>query len=329
MPVSPSKSWRRARRDTWLLRGAAFVISVMLWMTVLGGKKVEMTKKITLDYQLPKGLVISNQAPREVIFRVSGPRAFLKEIEDREMSIGIDLSTANVGDYEVPIREDMLDVPLGLRVLSVSQQTIPIKIERVVPKRVPIRAVFSGQLPPGIKISNVTLKPSTVEVKGAPSRLQTIESVPSEPITPTPNSLRQEFDVRLSLLELPGVFIEEAARVVHVVAELEGSLSRRWFTGIPVAVRVGSGPSAKFVDPGPIGIRLKPGKVNFWLEGPDDVINKLKLKDIEVWAEIPALKFGRYKSRLDWRLAPELRVVKRSSDMVDVNVPVLSKEQGQ
>lgn len=40
-----NKSWRRARRDTWLLRGAAFVISVMLWMTVLGGKKIEMTKK--------------------------------------------------------------------------------------------------------------------------------------------------------------------------------------------------------------------------------------------------------------------------------------------
>jgi YbbR domain-containing protein len=323
MPANHLRAWRRARRDTWLLRAAAMVISIMLWMTVLGGKKVEMTKKIPLDYQLPKGLVISNQVPREVSYRVAGPRAFLKEIEDREMTIGIDLTSFNVGEYEVPIREDMLDVPLGLRVLSVSQSTIPLKIERVVPKWVPIRAVFAGQLPAGIRIARVTLKPSTVEIRGAPSRLQSIESVPTEPITPSPNSLKQETDVRLSMLELPGIHVDEGAKVVHVVAELEGSLSRKWIQNVPITVRIGAGRNAKYVDPTTLGIRIKPATVNFILEGPDEVISKLKPKDVEVWAEIPALKQGRYKARLDWRLAPELRVVKRSTDSVEVVVPQL------
>jgi len=323
MAAPLTKAWRRARRDVWLLRFAAFVISIMLWLTVLGGKRIEINKTISLDYQLPKNLVISNQAPKEVSFRVVGPRAFMKEYEERDIVIGIDLSNSNPGDYEVPISEERLDVPLGLRVVSVSQTTIPLKLERAVPKRVPIRAVFSGQLPDGIKIVSVTLKPSTVEVKGALSRLQSIDAVPTEPISPSPNSLRQEFDVKLSLAELPGIFVEDQATYVHVVAELEGSLSRKWFRDIQVGLRIGSGRSAKAVDATGLGIRMKPSLVSFLLEGPDVIISKLKASDIEVWAEIPGLRGGAYRSRLDWRLAPELRVVRRSGDWVDVVVPPL------
>ncbi len=323
MPAPLTKAWRRARRDIWLLRFAAFVISIMLWLTVLGGKRVEINKTITLDYQLPKSLVISNQAPKEVSFRVVGPRAFMKEYEERDIVIGIDLTNANPGDYEVPISEERLDVPLGLRVISVSQSTIPLKLEHALPKTVPIRAVFSGQLPDGIKVVSVTLRPSTVEIRGAPSRLQSIDAVPTEDISPSPNALRQEFDVKLSMKDMPGIVVENPNQFVHVVAELAGSLSRKWFRDISVGLKVGSGRNAKSVDATGLGIRMKPEKISFLLEGPDVIMSKLKPADIEAWAEIQTLKGGTYKSRLNWRLAPELRVVKRTSDWVDVVVPPL------
>ncbi len=317
-----TKAWKRVRRDTWLLRIAALIISIMLWISVLGGKKVEINKTVTLDYQVPKGLVISNQVPKEVNVRVTGPRAILKEYEQREILLTLKLSD-KVGDYAPKVDEGALDLPLGIKLLSISPSTIPIRIEKIIPKRVPIRAVFSGQLEDGIKIVSITTKPSTVEIRGAPSRLAMIDSIPTEPITASSNSLRQEFDKTLNTQDLVGVMIDEQVMRVHVVAELEGSLSRKWFRDIPVGIRMGTGRSTRQVDAAARGIRPRPAAVSFLIEGPDHIISKLKSTDLDVWAEIPSNKEGSFKSRLDWRLAPELRVVKRSADLVDVVVPPL------
>ncbi len=318
-----TKAWKRVRRDTWLLRIAALVISIMLWISVLGGKRVEITKTISLEYPVPKNFVISNPAPKEITIKAIGPRAILKEYETREIVATVPIAPV-LGESTYQIEEEALNLPLGIKVREVIPPVIPVRLERIVPKRVPIRAVFSGQLPDGIKVVSVTLKPSTVEIRGAPSRLSTIDAIPTEPITPSPNSLRQDFDVKLSVSELPGVILDEQSRYVHVVAELEGSLSRKWFKDIPVGLKVGIGRNAKQVDSAGLGIRIRPQVVSFLIEGPETMISRLKASDLDVWAEVPSpLRGGSYKSRLDWRLAPELRVVRRSTDMVDVVVPPL------
>jgi YbbR domain-containing protein len=320
MPVK-APSLQRTRKDLWLLRAVALVISILLWITVFGGKMSEATKKVTLDYQLPKNMVMANQVPHEITFRVQGPRAFLKDYQDRAISIPIDLTNNRPGEYEVIINEEMLGVPLGLKVVSISQSSVPIRLEHMGTKRVPVRAVFGGQLPEGLKINNITFKPSTVLVRGALSKLPSIDSVPTEPITLSPNSLRQELDVNVSLSDLPGIQVDDQGQTVHVSVELEGELSRRWVRKIPVGIRVGSGPNAKFVDVDQLGIRVKPESVSFLLEGVDKIVQGLRPSELEVWAEIPRLKGGTYKARLDWKLPPEIRVVRRSSDYVDVVVP--------
>ena len=141
-----------------------------------------------------------------------------------------------------------------------------------------------------MRVTRVTLKPSTIEVRGAQTRLQALEAIPTDPITLSPNSLRQEFDVAISLAELPGTAVEEQDRVVHVLAELEGSLSRQWLMNIPVNVLLANG---KKIDPAALkrmGVQVRPASVRFLLEGPDAVVKKVSLKDIEVWAELAELK---------------------------------------
>lgn len=312
---------KKSQRDLWVLRFIALMISILLWMTVLGGKRVEITKTVNLDYRLGKDLVIANKYPLTVVFRVTGPRAFLKEFEDRSMSIPIDLRESKMGDYDVVIREEMLEVPLGLKVVSVSPQVIPVKIDRAVTKRVPIRAAFVGALPQGMKVTRITMKPSTVEVRGAQSRLQSLDVIPTAPIALGSNSLRQEFDTTVSLEDLPGATIEDQDRVIHVVAELEGSLSRKWITGIPVRLSLDNGQNLDLAAMKKMGIDVSPSTLRFFVEGPDNLMKSLAVRDVEVWADLGELKKGTHRVRLDWRLAPEIRVVRRSSDWVDVNVP--------
>jgi YbbR domain-containing protein len=315
------KFFRRTRRDIWLFRAVAFFISIILWMTVLGGERVEVSKTVYLDYQLPEHLMVSNAAPREIQLRVAGPQAFIKDYEARKVTRSVDLSRSQQGDYEVSITEDMLDLPIGLQLVSNSTPNIFVRLDRAAWKRVPVRAVFSGTLPEGFRVTNVTLKPSTIEVRGPETRLRSIDSLATEGISLASDTLIQEFDSRITLKDHPGVLIDEQSQTVHVTVQLEGSLARRSVDDIPVRVRLSGSSGRRLLNVRRLGIQITPAVVNFLLEGPEDVMKALTKTSIDVWAEISELKEGVQRVRLDWGLPPGVRVVKRSTDWVEVLVP--------
>ncbi len=120
--------YKKLESHGWILRIVALLITLVVWLIVLGGRRVEMSKKIFLDFEVPAGLMILNDPPREITYRLAGPIAFLKEIESRSIIVPVDLSTARAGEYEVVIREDMIDIPAGLKVISVSQGTVLVKL---------------------------------------------------------------------------------------------------------------------------------------------------------------------------------------------------------
>lgn len=313
----------RRQKDIWLLRGVALVISILLCLTVMGGKRVEVLKKVPIDYQLKKGLIIANQAPTEITVRVLGPRAFMKGFQDRHTAITVDLTKLQPGDFDIPIKESMVDVPLGIKVLSISQSNLAVRIDYLASKRVPIRAVFAPSLGDSLKVKSVTFKPSTVEIQGSRSRLVSIDVIPTEPINLAPDNFSQEVEVKLSTADFPGIVIRDTDRIVQGVIELEGELARKWFSRIPIGIKIGSGAQAKFLDFAHLGIKIKPEYASFLLEGSVKVVSALKEHDIEAWVELSQVKGGVFRSKLVWRLSPDVRVVKRNTDWVDVVIPPL------
>ena len=309
----------RSPKDLWLLRIVAFVISVLLCLTVLGGKRIEIVKKVLIDYKYKKGLIIANQAPTELSVRMVGPQAFVRDFQDRTTTISVDLTSLRPGeDYTIPINEQMVEVPLGIKVLSMSQGTLPVRIDYFATKRVPIRAVFGEGLGDDIKVKSVTFTPSYVEIQGSRNRLISIDVIPTEPIRISRDQLRQEFEVKLSAADFPGTVIRESDRVVRAMVEIEAELSRKRFSNIPIEVRVGSGAAARKLDLKRFNIRVRPEFASFVLEGSATKIESMSQEDIQAWAEIPQAKSGTYRAKLGWSLSPDVRVVKRSTDWVDI-----------
>lgn len=304
-----------------LIALVAFLISIMLWIAVVGGEKIETSKRAKLNYVIPKGLVISNQAPIEINFRVSGPRAFLKDVLEKEIVYNIDLSNADVGDHEVRIVRENLDVPLGIDVLSVNPTKIKVTLDKIISKRVPVRPVLSAQLPEDYRVKSVVANPSTVEVRGALVRLNTISSVPTEVILVSENTLQQKFDVNLSIEEESGIVVAEDNERVSVEINLEGPSSQKLLRAIPIKLKIGDENNSQTINTAERNIRLRPRTVDLFLEGPKQILKKLDKDDIEMWVQIPELKSGTYRERLIWKLAPELRVIRRSTDSVSVIVP--------
>ncbi len=74
------------------------IVAVVLWVVVLGSRAVEVTKEIPILIVTPPELVISNEVPEKVLFKLSGPKAFLRAILDRpEDPIRVNLSGARAG----------------------------------------------------------------------------------------------------------------------------------------------------------------------------------------------------------------------------------------
>jgi len=318
---STSLTSGRRRRDIWLLRAVALIITLLLWVTVLGGKKIEITKKVNLDFQIPANFVISNQVPSEVTFRVTGPRAFLKEFQERSITIPINLKNSQEGDYEVVIQEDMLEIPLGLRVTAISQSSMTVKLDKLTTKRVPVRAVFREDLSE-VKIRSVTVQPSTVEILGPRNRLKNIEAVPTESISMGLDNLQEAIVAKITTNDFPGVRLAEEGQVVEVSVETDGTPPRRLLKDISVKVKMNRNGQLLPIPLEPRGIKIRPRTVNIYVEGAKSRIDNLSAQDIEVWAELKALKAGVYRSRLVWTLPPDVRVVRRSSDWVEIVVPV-------
>lgn len=312
---------QRRRRDVWLLRLVALIITLLLWTTVLGGRKVEVSKRIQLEFQLPKDLVAANNLPTEATFTIVGPRAFLNEFSQRTQTLRVDLTKFTRGEHSILLREEMLELPLGLKVMGIAPQIVPFKLDRVLRKRVPVQVVLNKQLPPELAVKSFSVQPSTVELEGAASQLALISQVSTESVLVSLESYRDTQTVNLSLGEVPSVRILGGESSVRVSVDIDGTLSRRWVNKIPVQLKVGTGPRQRPSDFKQPGIRLVPNEVRLFLEGSKDVLSGLKNEQIEVWVELPELKRGEFEAKVVWSLVPGVRVVRRSHDSVRVVVP--------
>ncbi|NCN26771.1 hypothetical protein GW915_04280 [bacterium] len=315
-----SKKFEYGRRDVWLLRTIAIVFSIFLWMAVIGGKKTEANKSVKLEFRLPEGLVIANQLPEEIVFKVKGPNVFLRELETRSLSIPIDMQSSGVGEHEVVVSEDRLDVPLGLEVVSVTPKKFKVKLDRLAKKHVTVRPILTKQLPEGFKVTQVLANPSTVVISGPQRNLRYIDSIPTEELKIATSPLKQEFEAKLNFADFPGVQVADGIESVYVAADLTGPSARKRMGNINVALKVGSGKSARVVTIGRSRVKISPQKVSLLLEGSESSLDELSNSNLDVWVEIPSLKAGVYRPKLLWSLPPDLRVLRRSTDYVEVIV---------
>ncbi|MBX3040262.1 MAG: hypothetical protein KF789_06070 [Bdellovibrionaceae bacterium] len=104
-------------------------ISLILWTTILGRRDFTYTKVIDLEFNVAAGYSIVAR-PEEVRLRVSGTRTalkrFMEQTGDRPMVV--DLSARNVGSVEMDVPLSQLDIPTGVKILSVRPALIRAEI---------------------------------------------------------------------------------------------------------------------------------------------------------------------------------------------------------
>lgn len=104
-------------------------IALILWVTILGRRDFTYVKTIDLEFKVASGYSIVAK-PEEVRLRVSGTRMALKKFIEMtgDDPLTIDLTDRRAGRVEMDVPLSQLDIPSGLRILSVRPALIRAEI---------------------------------------------------------------------------------------------------------------------------------------------------------------------------------------------------------
>ncbi|MBA2405610.1 MAG: hypothetical protein H0V66_12610 [Bdellovibrionales bacterium] len=175
----------RGRMKKHTLKFLSVFLSLFLWAYVLNSEKVRFEKTVMLEYILPEDMMFAQKPPLEVTFMIEGPRAFVRTVSEREDRLVIDLNRANAKRelaFQVDINPAQLSLPFGMVVERVVPRRIPIRLERKASRIVPLKLLFTGKLPEKISLVKPELKPMEVEVYGPRSVIGELKELPTRPI---------------------------------------------------------------------------------------------------------------------------------------------------
>ena len=318
------RRWRPEKKlkDVWLLRSLAMVISLMLWFSLLGGKKELVEKNASLKFIVPKGWVITDTSVTDVKFLVAGAGPFLKDLEEKDLEIPIEIKEPTEGPFEIKLTNKILKSQLGFKTVTVTPESVTVKIEPIFTRSIPIRPSITNVFPIGIKVDKISVNPSMIRVVGPKSRLDSLDFVSTKPIS---LGMSQKFQEHRSTLALEGgIKISPEALVqdpqIKVNVWLNASLAQKWIRGIPVSIKWGDLDSKALRVYKESIVEVLPRRVDLLVEGPGFQLNKLAIKDLNVWVEVEGSINHKKKVSLAWTLPAFANVLGTSVNNAELRV---------
>lgn len=107
-------------------------IALILWITILGRRDFVVAKKVDMELIPPPGYTVVFQSVDTIKIKVSGPRTALRRFIENGVSqiVTLDLSSKGPGRYEVEIPRGRVDVPFGVKLVSLQPERIEVQIEK-------------------------------------------------------------------------------------------------------------------------------------------------------------------------------------------------------
>lgn len=107
----------------------ALFVTLVLWMTMLSRKDTVMTREMPVHYLIAPTHNLVNEPKKTARVKVSGRRIALKKFSENEEGITVDLTRLTVGRHLVRLNQEILNLPLGVKVLAIDPDEIEANIK--------------------------------------------------------------------------------------------------------------------------------------------------------------------------------------------------------
>ncbi len=157
------------------------VIVSWLIITAKQGGILTVTAPIKF-HNLPNGLVLVKSIPEEVDVQVKTFSKLIPSPKQLDLVADVDLAKIREGVNHLTIKNDDLQVPLGVVVSGINPSVIRVTAEKKVRKTLMVRVNTKGKLPAGARLRRMRVEPATVTAEGPERVFSQLDSVETEEI---------------------------------------------------------------------------------------------------------------------------------------------------
>lgn len=127
--VGAVSEWKNRILENGSYKLVALFVTLILWVTILGRRDFVLSKDMDIEFLLPRSIAVAETNRERVTVKVSGPRVALKKFAANPGTITIDLGRqAEPGPIKAVITPRNVEVPFGVKVLSVTPDTISVHL---------------------------------------------------------------------------------------------------------------------------------------------------------------------------------------------------------
>ncbi len=177
---------RKIFLEDWGLKLLALGITIVLWLAVTGQNKpvTQRLSGVQLNFLNHAGLEISNDPISSVEVTVNGSPGLLDQLKLRDLVVTVDISSQKAGERVVRLSPESthMDLPPGVKILSFRPATIPIRLEPTVELALPVEVRFEGDVSAGFEVTETTVNPSRIRVRGPADRVNILQKATTETV---------------------------------------------------------------------------------------------------------------------------------------------------
>jgi len=164
----------------------AVLLATLVWYAIAQERRERISERqidasVTL-VNVPAQLIVTSDVPRTLTVRVRGPLRLLRTLDPAEAGVVIDLRGAGEGESEFPVESQNVAVPQGVQVIAVVPAEVPLRLERLVRRRVPVQARVVGEPGEGLEIGEISIEPPTVIISGPRQQVDSLQAVVTDPV---------------------------------------------------------------------------------------------------------------------------------------------------
>ena len=250
----PVREWfRGALFDNVGLKFLSMVLAITVFLLVNTDRDREISARVGVSYTLPDDKVLVSDRLDEVRITVKGPWQRLRKFDERELDrVNLDLRRAPTG--EIPITTDMVHVPSGLQITSISPRTVRVAFDRRVEKLIEVSPQLVGRPQHGYIVAEAKAQPTTIKVRGAESTLAALSTVHTHEVSVEGRT--ESFTTETEVVPPDGVETAGSPQVVVQVAVEEALVTRKLPGQAVVVGGDGVDPAKWTVTPASVDITL-------------------------------------------------------------------------
>ncbi len=164
----------------------AIVLACLVWYASALDRRERISERqldtpVTL-VNVPADTVITSEVPRFLSVRVRGSLSRLRALDAAQTGVVIDLRGAAEGEREFSVEARNVTVPAGVTVLAVTPSQVPLRLERLGRRRVPVKPHIAGEPASGMAVTGIATEPATVVVSGPRLQLERLQAVATDPV---------------------------------------------------------------------------------------------------------------------------------------------------